>query len=68
VGNGKNIFFWDDVWVGNEDLKSRFLRLFSLSISKDANIESFGNWDNDSWKWDIVWRRGLFNWKKVQEC
>jgi len=42
VENGKNVLFWDDVWANNEDLKSRFPRLFSLSISKDANLDSFG--------------------------
>jgi len=42
VGNGKNVLLWVDVWVDNEELKSRFLRLFSLSTSKDANLESLG--------------------------
>jgi len=67
VGNGKNVLFWDDVWVGSEDLKSRFLRLFSLSTGKDSNMESFGNGANDSLKWELVWRRGLFDWENVQE-
>ena len=34
VGDGKDILFWKDVWVGNEDLKSKFPRLFCVVIKK----------------------------------
>jgi len=48
VGNGKEVKFWEDIWVGKEDPKRKFLRLFSLSNYKDANIDSFGVWTNGS--------------------
>ena len=35
-------------YLGNEDLKSKFPKLFSLSNYKDANIDSFGVWTNGS--------------------
>jgi len=28
IGNGNNILFWDDVWLGSEALKSGFPRFF----------------------------------------
>jgi len=38
MGNGKVVFFWEDNWVGFGDLKSRFPRLFSLSVVKDDKL------------------------------
>jgi len=67
VGDGNDVLFWKDVWVGNEDLKSKFPRLFSLCINKESSVESCGEWVNDSWEWKLVWRRGLFDWKIGQE-
>jgi len=67
VENREKISFWDDILVGTEDLRSRFLILFYLSISKDANLAPFGECLNGSWKWDLVWRRGLFDWEKTKE-
>jgi len=59
VGNGNDVLFWKDVWVGNEDLKSKFSRLYSSCGNKEGNLESCGEWVNDSWEWKLVWRRGL---------
>ena len=27
----------------------------------------FREWLNGSWKWDLVWRKGLFDWEKTKE-
>jgi len=59
--------FWDDVWLGSEDLKSRFPRLFYLSISNEACLDSFEEWASDSWNSVIKWRRDLFDWEKTLE-
>ena len=67
VGNGKEVLIWKDVWVGNEDLKSKFPRLFSLCCYKEGNLESCGEWINGSWKWKFVWTRDMFDWEKNQE-
>ena len=42
VGDEKDILFWKDVWVGNEDLKSKFSRLFSLCGNKEGSLQSCG--------------------------
>jgi len=49
VGNGKEVFFWKDNWLGSEDLKSRFPRLFSLSMVEDAKLFRCGDWVNNIW-------------------
>jgi len=67
LGNGNNILFWDDVWLGSEALKSRFARVCYLSISNDACLNFFGEWASDSWNWILKCRRGLFYWEKAQE-
>ena len=33
LGCGDKVNFWEDVWVGNSDLKSLFLRLYSMSLN-----------------------------------
>ena len=54
VGNGRNILFWEDNWVSSGVLKSRFLRLFSLSVSKKANLFDCGDWVNGVWVWNLI--------------
>ena len=49
VGNGKEVLFLKDVWVGNEDLKSKFSRLFSLCCNKEGNLVSCEEWFNGIW-------------------
>ena len=49
VGNGKEVMFWEDNWVGRGALKSVFLRLFSLSVSKDSTVAEVGAWNNNVW-------------------
>ena len=67
VGDGKDILFWKDVWVCNEDLKSKFPRLFSLCGNKEGSLQSCGEWVNDRWEWKLIWRRGLFDREIYQE-
>jgi len=43
VGNGKDVLFWSDNWVTTRDLRSRFPRLFSLSVLKETNICECGS-------------------------
>jgi len=54
--------------VGNEDLKSKFPRLYSLCGNKEGNLESCKECVNNSWEWKLVWRRGLFDWENSQEA
>ena len=50
VENGREVMFWSDNWIDSEDLKSRFPRLFSLSVNKEANLCDCGIWGNGTWE------------------
>lgn len=40
-GNGNNILFWSDIWMGNESFKSRFLDLYRCSTNKRGKATKF---------------------------
>ncbi|XP_024640465.1 uncharacterized protein [Medicago truncatula] len=66
VGNGENIYFWSDVWVGGVSFKERFSRLFELSVDKWVSVFDLFHlgWgeNGEAWKW----RRRLFAWEEEQ--
>jgi len=68
VSSGNDISFWEDKWVGNVTLKSKFLRLYSLSVDKDIPLNLCGDRSNNVWRWNLIWRSGLFEWEKLQVC
>jgi len=47
VGNGKEVFFWEDIWVGSSDLKSRLPKFFSMSVDKDVKLFRCEDWVNN---------------------
>ncbi|GJS69816.1 RNA-directed DNA polymerase, eukaryota [Tanacetum coccineum] len=38
VRNGEKTLFWDDLWIGEDVLKSQFPRLFALESQKDISV------------------------------
>jgi len=64
VGNGKQIFFWSDVWVGGVSFRERFSRLFELVVDKWVSVYNMCQlgWGEygEAWKW----RRRLFAWEE----
>jgi len=53
VGDGKEISFWEDNWLGCGNLKGVFPRLFSISSAKDAKVVELGYWYNGVWVWNL---------------
>ena len=64
VGNGKDILFWEDNWLGYGSLKNRFPRLFSIFVNKEVSLSECGTWDNNVWAWRLNWRKGNFVWEE----
>jgi len=64
VGDGKEISFWEDIWLSCGTLKGVFPRLLSLSSAKNAKIVELGYWYNGEWVWNLDWRRSFFDWEK----
>ena len=63
VGNENSVRFRHDRWCEAGILKSLFPRLFALSLQKNLLISQMGEWIEDSWAWNIRWRRGLYEWE-----
>lgn len=49
LGNGRDISFWDDCWVGDQRLRDRFTRLYNAALNKDARISESGFWVEGVW-------------------
>ena len=63
LGNGETTLLWEDVWVGNSTLKSKFPRLYYVSLHKHMKIKDCGLWNGLAWCWNLLWRRELFDWE-----
>lgn len=46
LDDGSIIDFWNDLWVEEESLYCRFLRINYLSIAKSSLVSAFGEWKN----------------------
>ncbi|GJZ09261.1 hypothetical protein Tco_0543544, partial [Tanacetum coccineum] len=53
VGNGASTRFWEDLWLDNQLLSSRFPRLYALENFKNVAISD--RWNDVAWFWQ--WRR-----------
>ncbi|GKU90641.1 hypothetical protein SLEP1_g4611 [Rubroshorea leprosula] len=64
VGEGKRVSFWWDEWCGEGFLGNKFPRLYLLSTSKKKECYQMGNTQSGTWKWNLSWRRILFQWEE----
>ncbi|XP_062089071.1 uncharacterized protein LOC133795633 [Humulus lupulus] len=65
VGKGDRIQFWEDVWLGEDTLKSRFSDLFLVSMAKNCAIKDLavlgGEGRGGSLGWNLRFRRNLLD-------
>ncbi|XP_048490068.1 uncharacterized protein LOC125492022 [Beta vulgaris subsp. vulgaris] len=59
VGNGRQTYFWYDLWITDLPLNAIFPRLFSIATNQLATIASLGFWDGCTWVWNFSWNRVL---------
>ena len=64
VGNRDTTLMWEDLWIGDMALKSKFARLYSVSVQKQMMISDCGLLDGLIWVWSLFWRRELYDWEK----
>ena len=62
--DGQNISFWGDYWLGHEKLTIKYSRLFYVSAQHNCKISDMGEWSNDRWSLNLLWRRPLLVWEK----
>jgi len=63
VGDGKEIRLWEDKWADNVPLMHKFPRFFSISLDTRRILSQVGVWSDNSWSWELSWRRNLFVWE-----
>ncbi|KAK9062488.1 hypothetical protein SSX86_019675 [Deinandra increscens subsp. villosa] len=59
LGNGHDIKFWVDRWVGEVPLNRRFPNLFDNSMLKSGVVASFFTKRNGEVRWNWRWKRQL---------
>jgi len=64
VGDGKEISFWEDRWLGCGAMKRVFPRLFSICSAEKVRVADLGYWSDGVWVWQLAWRRPFFEWEK----
>ncbi|GJT84041.1 hypothetical protein Tco_1058383 [Tanacetum coccineum] len=55
LGNGRNVSFWNDIWVGEHRLRDKFPRVFDMDSNKKCSIAK--RWVQDQWVW--TWNRSI---------
>ncbi|MCI05958.1 ribonuclease H protein, partial [Trifolium medium] len=59
LGNGVNLSFWHDKWLGTEAMKFVYPELFTLALYPNGSIADMGFWLNERWVWNFVWSEEL---------
>lgn len=64
IGNGKLVYFWEDIWILQRPLAAVFPRLYRLLNFPNSTVEEMVK----KWKSleDCVWKRSLRTWEKNQ--
>ena len=63
---GDRIHFWTDRWLGEDcTLKQKYNSLFLISRQQHSIISQMGNFSEDGWRWDLNWRRNLFDHESI---
>lgn len=64
VGNGLNTNFWNVKWRGESCFRTKYPRLFMISIQKDATVGEVGVETEGGREWVFRWRRNFFVWEE----
>ena len=63
VGEGENIRFWEDGWLGDQFLVNLYPRWYLNSYQRLKVIGDMGEWVEGVWCWKLSWRREWFVWR-----
>lgn len=67
IGLRERIRFWEDKWVGDDNLGHNFPRLHFISIDQGKRVGEVRSWIETGWIWSLQWIRNRFEWERVQE-
>jgi hypothetical protein len=51
LGDGNNISFWKEKWLGMVPLCASFPTLFEASNQRDSVVAAMGVWEHNDWSW-----------------
>ena len=60
VGNGENVSFWHDVWVGNNPLVIQFPDLYKCAKNRKARVRDYLDTNGSKQLWGPIFKRNLF--------
>ena len=63
IGVGKGIKMWEDVWLVEELLSTKYLGIYLNFVQKWWVVFEMGRWKTDRWVWDLKWQRQWFQWE-----
>ncbi|GAU32122.1 hypothetical protein TSUD_218730 [Trifolium subterraneum] len=55
LGDGNDIAFWKEKWLGTTPLCDQFPTMFLKTMHPDGVISSMGFWERDKWIWKLEW-------------
>ncbi|XP_035838182.1 uncharacterized protein LOC118485815 [Helianthus annuus] len=67
VGNGADVQFWSDLWIGSTILKQRWLKMFALERCKSCSVAARIMRHNNGWRFVPDWKRGLASVEELSE-
>jgi hypothetical protein len=59
LGDGKDIGFWKEKWIGTVPLRDSFSKLFNKYLQQDCRTSAMGNWESNKWRWKFDWTTKL---------
>ncbi|KAK2391015.1 hypothetical protein QL285_064512 [Trifolium repens] len=55
LGNGKDIGFWKEKWIGTDTLKNLYPDLYLKSSLQNGSVSMMGSLDHNAWVWRFDW-------------
>jgi hypothetical protein len=59
LGDGVDIDFWKDKWMGTLPLRDLFPDLFIKTTKPEGVVAHMGLWEGDVWHWELGWNDNL---------
>jgi hypothetical protein len=59
LGDGNDIAFWKDKWLGSTSLRDMFPNLYTKTMQPESFVTDMGSWESDAWAWNFDWNATL---------